>query len=209
MNKPIGIALTKGRPLSQLIDLLARLGIRPKDNLKQSRKLVFPTNDRLVQLMVLRGMDVATYVEHGIADVGMVGKDVLLAYGGNGFYEPIDLDIVKCRIVVAGLVDENSLPRRIKVATKFVEVTKRFYAHKGVQADIIKLSGAMELAPLMGLAHRIVDIVETGDTLRANGLEEKELVAEVSARLIVNKVSLKTKYEDVQDIIKRLGVLCP
>ncbi|MBT3427664.1 MAG: ATP phosphoribosyltransferase [Gammaproteobacteria bacterium] len=209
MNKPIVIALTKGRPLSQLIDLLARLGIRPKDNLKQSRKLVFPTNDRLVQLMVLRGMDVATYVEHGIADVGMVGKDVLLEYGGNGFYEPIDLDIVKCRIVVAGLVDENSLPRRIKVATKFVEVTKRFYAHKGVQADIIKLSGAMELAPLMGLAHRIVDIVETGDTLRANGLEEKELVAEVSARLIVNKVSLKTKYEDVQDIIKRLGVLCP
>ena len=209
MNNPIVIALTKGRPLSQLIDLLARLGIRPKDNLKQSRKLVFPTNDRLVQLMVLRGMDVATYVEHGIADVGMVGKDVLLEYGGNGFYEPIDLDIVKCRIVVAGLVDENSLPRRIKVATKFVEVTKRFYAHKGVQADIIKLSGAMELAPLMGLAHRIVDIVETGDTLRANGLEEKELVAEVSARLIVNKVSLKTKYEDVQDIIKRLGVLCP
>lgn len=209
MNKPIVIALTKGRPLSQLIDLLARLGIRPKDNLKQSRKLVFPTNDRLVQLMVLRGMDVATYVEHGIADVGMVGKDVLLEYGSNGFYEPIDLDIVKCRIVVAGLVDENILPRRIKVATKFVEVTKRFYAHKGVQADIIKLSGAMELAPLMGLAHRIVDIVETGDTLRANGLEEKEFVAEVSARLIVNKVSLKTKYEDVQDIIQRLGALCP
>jgi ATP phosphoribosyltransferase len=207
MNNPIVIALTKGRPLSQLIDLLARLGIRPKDNLKQSRKLVFPTNDRLVQLMVLRGMDVATYVEHGIADVGLVGKDVLLEYGGDGFYEPIDLDIVKCKIVVAGLVDEKSLPRRIKVATKFVEVTKRFYAHKGVQADIIKLSGAMELAPLMGLAHRIVDIVETGDTMRANGLEEKELVAEVSARLIVNKVSLKTKYEDVQDIINRLGAL--
>ena len=209
MKKPIVIALTKGRPLSQLIGLLGRLGIPPKDNLNQSRKLVFPTNDPLVDLMVLRGMDVATYVEHGIADVGMVGKDVLLEYGGNGFYEPIDLDIVKCRIVVAGLVAEKSLPRRIKVATKFVEVTKRFYALKGVQADIIKLSGAMELAPLMGLAHRIVDIVETGDTLRANGLEEKELVAEVSARLIVNKVSLKTKYEDVQDIIQKLGALCP
>jgi len=209
MKKPIVIALTKGRPLSQLIGLLGRLGIQPKDNLNQSRKLVFPTNDPLVDLMVLRGMDVATYVEHGIADVGMVGKDVLLEYGGNGFYEPIDLDIVKCRIVVAGLVAEKSLPRRIKVATKFVEVTKRFYALKGVQADIIKLSGAMELAPLMGLAHRIVDIVETGDTLRANGLEEKELVAEVSARLIVNKVSLKTKYEDVQDIIQKLGALCP
>ncbi len=209
MKKPIVIALTKGRPLNQLIGLLGRLGIQPKDNLNQSRKLVFPTNDPLVDLMVLRGMDVATYVEHGIADVGMVGKDVLLEYGGNGFYEPIDLDIVKCRIVVAGLVAEKSLPRRIKVATKFVEVTKRFYALKGVQADIIKLSGAMELAPLMGLAHRIVDIVETGDTLRANGLEEKELVAEVSARLIVNKVSLKTKYEDVQDIIQKLGALCP
>ena len=209
MKKPIVIALTKGRPLSQLIGLLGRLGIQPKDNLNPSRKLVFPTNDPLVDLMVLRGMDVATYVEHGIADVGMVGKDVLLEYGGNGFYEPIDLDIVKCRIVVAGLVAEKSLPRRIKVATKFVEVTKRFYALKGVQADIIKLSGAMELAPLMGLAHRIVDIVETGDTLRANGLEEKELVAEVSARLIVNKVSLKTKYEDVQDIIQKLGALCP
>lgn len=208
MKKPIVIALTKGRPLQQLIDLLARLDIRSEYDLSQSRKLVFPTNDRHVQLMVLRGMDVATYVQHGIADVGMLGKDVLLEYGGDGFYEPIDLDIVKCRIVVAGLVEEQSLPRRIKVATKFVEVTKRFYAQKGVQADIIKLSGAMELAPLMGLAHRIVDIVETGDTLRANGLEEKELVTEVSARLIVNKGSLKTKYRDVQDIIQRLAELC-
>ncbi len=208
MNKPIVIALTKGRPLQQLINLLARLDIRSEYDLSQSRKLVFPTNDRHVQLMVLRGMDVATYVQHGIADVGMLGKDVLLEYGGDGFYEPIDLDIVKCRIVVAGLVEEQRLPRRIKVATKFVEVTKRFYAQKGVQADIIKLSGAMELAPLMGLAHRIVDIVETGDTLRANGLEEKELVTEVSARLIVNKGSLKTKYRDVQDIIQRLAALC-
>ena len=208
MKKPIVIALTKGRPLQQLINLLARLDIRSEYDLSQSRKLVFPTNDRHVQLMVLRGMDVATYVQHGIADVGMLGKDVLLEYGGDGFYEPIDLDIVKCRIVVAGLVEEQPLPRRIKVATKFVEVTKRFYAHKGVQADIIKLSGAMELAPLMGLAHRIVDIVETGDTLRANGLEEKELVTEVSARLIVNKGSLKTKYRDVQDIIQRLAELC-
>jgi ATP phosphoribosyltransferase len=208
MKKPIVIALTKGRPLQQLINLLARLDIRSEYDLSQSRKLVFPTNDRHVQLMVLRGMDVATYVQHGIADVGMLGKDVLLEYGGDGFYEPIDLDIVKCRIVVAGLVEEQRLPRRIKVATKFVEVTKRFYAQKGVQADIIKLSGAMELAPLMGLAHRIVDIVETGDTLRANGLEEKELVTEVSARLIVNKGSLKTKYRDVQDIIQRLAELC-
>ena len=208
MKKPIVIALTKGRPLQQLINLLARLDIRSEYDLSQSRKLVFPTNDRHGQLMVLRGMDVATYVQHGIADVGMLGKDVLLEYGGDGFYEPIDLDIVKCRIVVAGLVEEQPLPRRIKVATKFVEVTKRFYAQKGVQADIIKLSGAMELAPLMGLAHRIVDIVETGDTLRANGLEEKELVTEVSARLIVNKGSLKTKYRDVQDIIQRLAELC-
>ena len=207
MKKPIVIALTKGRPLQQLINLLARLDIRSEYDLSQSRKLVFPTNDRHVQLMVLRGMDVATYVQHGIADVGMLGKDVLLEYGGDGFYEPIDLDIVKCRIVVAGLVEEQPLPRRIKVATKFVEVTKRFYAQKGVQADIIKLSGAMELAPLMGLAHRIVDIVETGDTLRANGLEEKELVTEVSARLIVNKGSLKTKYRDVQGIIQRLAEL--
>ena len=207
MKKPIVIALTKGRPLQQLINLLARLDIRSEYDLSQSRKLVFPTNDRHVQLMVLRGMDVATYVQHGIADVGMLGKDVLLEYGGDGFYEPIDLDIVKCRIVVAGLVEEQRLPRRIKVATKFVEVTKRFYAQKGVQADIIKLSGAMELAPLMGLAHRIVDIVETGDTLRANGLEEKELVTEVSARLIVNKGSLKTKYRDVQGIIQRLAEL--
>ena len=208
MKKPIVIALTKGRPLQQLIDLLARLDIRSEYDLSQSRKLVFPTNDCHVQLMVLRGMDVATYVQHGIADVGMLGKDVLLEYGGDGFYEPIDLDIVKCRIVVAGLVEEQPLPRRIKVATKFVEVTKRFYAQKGVQADIIRLSGAMELAPLMGLAHRIVDIVETGDTLRANGLEEKELVTEVSARLIVNKGALKTKYRDVQDIIQRLAELC-
>ncbi len=204
MSAHITIALTKGRALSPSLELLASIGISPTEDISQSRKLVFDTSQKNLKLMVLRGMDVATYVEHGIADLGMSGKDVLLEHGGNGYYEPLDLGIVRCQIVVAGLKDEGELPPRLKIATKFVNIAKRYYAAKGVQVDIIKLYGAMELAPATGLAHRIVDIVETGNTLKANGLVTLELIEEISTRLIVNKISFKTRYSVVQPLIDKL-----
>ena len=140
-------------------------------------------------------------MEHGIADIGMLGKDTLLEFAGQNYYELLDLGLAKCQLMVAGLVDEPTLPRRLTVATKFVDTAKRYYAKLGVQADIIKLSGAMELAPVMGLSDRIVDIVETGSTLKANGLEPKEWIEDISARLIVNKASFKTKHAALREII--------
>ncbi len=205
MKRPVTVALTKGRGLQPVLDLFKQIGIEPTENIHESRKLVFETNKNDIQFMVLRGMDVATYVEHGIADLGVSGKDVLLEYQGDGYYEPLDLNIVKCRIMVAGLVAEKALPRRIKVATKFTNIAKRYYAEKGIQVDIIKLYGAMELAPVTGLAHRIVDIVETGNTLKANGLKPMEHIVDISARLIVNKVSLKTRFSEVQPLVDALA----
>ncbi|MCZ6502531.1 MAG: ATP phosphoribosyltransferase [Gammaproteobacteria bacterium] len=204
MSAHITIAITGGRALSPSLELLASIGIAPTEEISKSRKLVFDTSQKNLKLMVLRGMDVATYVEHGIADLGMSGKDVLLEHGGNGYYEPLDLGIVRCQIVVAGLKDEGELPPRPKIATKFVNIAKRYYAAKGVQVDIIKLYGAMELAPVTGLAHRIVDIVETGNTLKANGLVSLELIEEISTRLIVNKISFKTRHSVVQPLIDKL-----
>jgi len=198
------VALNKGRPLTALLEVLSEVGIVPSESPATSRKLVFPTSRSDVSLVVLRGGDVATYVEHGIADVGLLGKDSLLEFPGQDYYELLDLGLARCRLMVAGLVDEGPLPRRIRVATKFVETAKRYYASLGVQADIIKLSGAMELAPVMGLSDRIIDIVETGNTLVANGLESKDLVEDISARLIVNKSSYKTKYRVISDLVKAI-----
>ena len=195
------IALNKGRPLASLLGVLENIGIKPTESPETSRKLVFPTSVPEISLLVLRGSDVATYVEHGIADIGMLGKDTLLEFPGQNYYELLDLGLAKCQLMVAGLVDEPPLPRRLTVATKFVDTAKRYYAKLGVQADIIKLSGAMELAPVMGLSDRIVDIVETGSTLKANGLEPKEWIEDISARLIVNKASFKTKHAALREII--------
>jgi ATP phosphoribosyltransferase len=206
MNTPITLALTKGsRALKPSLELLSSIGISPIEDISKSRKLVFDTNRVDLKLMILRGMDVATYVEHGIADLGMSGKDVLLEHGGNGFYEPLDLGILRCKIMVAGLKNEGELPPRLKIATKFTNIAKRYYAEKGVQVDIIKLYGAMELAPVTGLANRIVDIVETGNTLKANGLVPMEQVEDISTRLIVNKISLKTRHAMVQPLIDALA----
>lgn len=198
------IALTKGRVLGDELELLARAGVEPLEDPQSSRKLVFETSRQNVRIMVLRGMDVATYVEHGIADVGMSGKDVLLEHGGSGYYEPLDLGLGKCNLMVCGMKDEGKLPTRLRVATKFTSTAKRYYAERGVQVDIIKLYGAMELAPVTGLAHRIVDIVETGNTLEANGLEALEQITEISTRLIVNTSSYKTKFRQVRDLIESL-----
>ena len=195
------IALNKGRPLASLLGILESVGIKPTESPETSRKLVFPTSNPEISLLVLRGSDVATYVEHGIADIGMLGKDTLLEFSGQNYYELLDLGLAKCQLMVAGLVNEPPLPRRLTVATKFVDTAKRHYAKLGVQADIIKLSGAIELAPVMGLSDRIVDVVETGSTLKANGLEPKELIMEISARLIVNKASFKIKRAALSDLI--------
>jgi ATP phosphoribosyltransferase len=205
MSAKIIIALTKGRVLTGELSLLAQIGIKLNEDPQKSRKLVFETNRVDVEIMVLRGADVATYVEHGIADLGMSGKDVLLEHSGVGFYEPLDLGLGRCQIMVAGLKNEPELPSRLRIATKFTKTAKRYYAAQGIQVDIIKLYGAMELAPVTGLAHRIVDIVETGNTLKANGLVPMELIADVSTRLIVNESSFKTKYDRIKSLIDALG----
>ena len=205
-NTPLVIALSKGRPLKRLLERLDQLDISPIEDMLVSRKLVFDTHHSNIKLMVLRGLDVATYVDHGIADIGMVGKDVLLEFECDGFYEPLELKIAECEMMEAGMVNEPALPRRLRVATKFTQTAKKYYAQKGIQIDMIKLTGAMELAPVMGLAHRIIDIVETGSTLKANGLETKAHVCSISSRLIVNKVAFKTKQIAIQSIIDALGL---
>lgn len=207
MKNKVTIALTKGRPLKEALALLSKIGIEPTEDLAKSRKLVFDTNQPDLQLMILRGIDVATYVEHGIADMGMAGRDVLLEQGEEGYYQPLDLKIGKCDMMVAVLETEQQAtrPARLKVATKFVNIAKRYYAEKGVQVDLIKLYGAMELAPVTGLAHQIVDIVETGNTLKANGLVAIEHIAKISTRLIVNKTSMKMKYQRIQNLTDQLS----
>lgn len=203
--KEITLALTKGdRILADELRLLAQAGITPETDIARSRKLVFETSRPGTRLMVLRGSDVPTYVEHGVADVGICGKDVLLEHGEQGYYQPLDLGIGKCRMMVAGFANEPPLPRRIKVATKFVNTAKRYFAEQGIQVDVIKLYGAMELAPIVGLAHRIVDIVETGNTLKANGLVPMDHICDISTRVIVNKVSMKMKYVAIRELIGAL-----
>jgi ATP phosphoribosyltransferase len=199
------LALTKGRVLKETLALLEEIRISPREDPASSRKLVFETSDENIRLMILRSSDVPTYVEHGIADIGVCGKDVLMEHGEEGYYEPLDLKIGNCQLMTAGLVDEPPLPSRIKVATKFINIAKRYYAEKGVQVDLIKLYGAMELAPLVGLSHRIVDIVETGNTLRANGMKPLEVIVPISCRLIVNKFSMKMKYQAVKALMESLA----
>ena len=208
MNQNVTLAVAKGgRILSAQLELLAKIGVVPLDDMKTSRKLIFDTNRENLQLVLLRGADVATYVEHGIADLGMTGKDSLLEHGEEGYYQPLDLKIGQCRIMVAGLRDELPLPSRLKIATKYEKTAKQFYAEKGIQVDVIKLYGAMELAPITGLAHRIVDIVETGNTLKANGLVTLEHITDISTQLIVNKVSMKMKHRKMQNMIDELSAV--
>lgn len=205
MSQKITIALTKGRLLKETLPLLAQAGIEPLEDLQASRKLIFDTTHNDVQLVVLRGSDVPTYVQFGIADIGVSGKDVILEHGGEGFYEPLDLGIARCRLMTAGVVGAPLKGGRIRVATKFVNIARRHYAEQGQQVDVVKLYGAMELAPLMGLADEIVDIVDTGNTLRANGLEARATIAHITSRLIVNKAALKTKHASMQAIIDAIA----
>lgn len=195
------IALTKGRILQETLPLLAAAGIEPLEDISKSRKLTFETTSPEVRLLILRGTDVPTYVEFGAADVGVSGKDTLLEHQGNSFYELLDLKIARCSLMTAALAGAPSKSGRIRIATKYVNVAKRYYAAQGRQVDIIKLYGAMELAPVLGLADEIVDIVDTGNTLRANGLEPRETIAQISSRLIVNKASMKLKHHQIEALI--------
>lgn len=190
------IAVAKGRILKESLPLLAAAGIAPLDDPERSRKLILATVNPAVQLVIVRATDVPTYVEYGGADFGIVGKDTLLEYDGDGFYEPVDLNIARCRLVVAGRKDALMKSERLRVATKYAEITRRHFGQQGIQTEIIKLYGSMELAPLVGLADCIVDLVDTGKTLHANGLHELEQICSVSARLIVNKAVLKTKHAE-------------
>ena len=201
----ITLALNKGRVLEDTLGLLKKIQIEPLEDISRSRKLVFETTRENVRLVILRSSDVPTYVEHGIADAGVCGKDVLMEHGEGGYYEPLDLNIAKCQLMTAGMVDEAPLPARLKIATKFVNVAKRYYAEQGTQVDVIKLYGAMELAPLMGLSHRIVDIVDTGNTLKANGLKPLEHIADISCRLIVNKYAMKMKHAAIKTLLRELS----
>ena len=191
--------------LQETLPLLAAVGIAPLEDLDSTRKLIFATTHAQVQLVVLRGSDVPTYVQFGTADMGVSGKDVILEHGGEGFYEPLDLDIARCRLMTAGMKNIPLKQGRIRVATKFVNIARRYYAEQGRQVDVVKLYGAMELAPMMGLADEIVDIVDTGNTLRANGLEAREVIAPITSRLIVNKAAMKTKHDIMQPIIDLLA----
>jgi ATP phosphoribosyltransferase len=204
MNKKLTIALTKGRILKETLPLLARAGIEPLEDVGSSRKLVFDTNHGDVQLVIIRGTDVPTYVRHGAADMGVVGKDVLLEHGAEGLYEPLDLGIARCRLMTAGPVGWQGTGARIRVATKFVNITRRYFARQGVHAELIKLYGAMELAPIMNLADLIVDIVDTGNTLRANGMAPLEEIASISSRLVVNKAAMRSRYSTIQRLIDDL-----
>ena len=199
------IALSKGRILKDTLPLLKVAGIELLEDPDKSRKLIFPTTHPQVNIIIIRASDVPTYVENGAADIGVAGKDVLMEHGASGVYEPLDLNIAKCKLMVAGKVNAPPVTGRLRVATKFVNLTKQYYAQKGEQVEVIKLYGSMELAPLMGLADRIVDVVDTGKTLKENGLEALELISHVSSRLIVNKASFKRKADLIQPLLQQLS----
>lgn len=204
MPHALTIALSKGRIFNETLPLLAGAGIVPAEDPEHSRKLILSTNQADIQLVIVRATDVPTYVQYGAADLGVAGKDVLLEHGGEGLYEPLDLGIARCRLMVAGRVGLATLPGRLRIATKYSNVTRRYFAAQGRQVEVIKLYGSMELAPLVGLADFIVDVVDTGNTLIANGLQPLECIADVSSRLIVNKAAMKMKHHRVRPLIELL-----
>jgi ATP phosphoribosyltransferase len=209
MNNNITIALSKGRLLEQSLPLLSKLGIEPEEAPDTSRKLIFSTSDANIKLVMIRATDVPTYVEYGAADIGIAGKDVLMEYGGDGLYEPLDLGICRCRLALAGPEQTASVDRRLRIATKYVNTTREYFASRGEQVEIIKLYGSMELAPVLGLADLIVDLVESGNTLKANGLVEMEKLTDISARLVVNKGAMKMKQGTIKPFISRLADVLP
>jgi ATP phosphoribosyltransferase len=202
----ITLALSKGRIFDETLPLLKVAGIEVLEDPETSRKLILPTNQTGVRVVLVRATDVPTYVEYGGADLGVTGKETLIEHGGHGLYQPLDLQIAKCRMSVAVRADFDYATAvksgsRLKVATKYTSIAREFFAQKGVHVDLIKLYGSMELAPLTGLADAIVDLVSTGSTLKANHLIEVERIMEISSRLVVNQASLKLKQEPIRAII--------
>ena len=200
------IALSKGRIFDDTVPLLAAAGIIPAENPETSRKLILDTNHDAVKLVVVRASDVPTYVQYGAADLGIAGLDVLIEHGGTGLYQPLDLNIARCRMMVAvrqgydyhAAVTQGA---RLKIATKYTKIAREHFAEKGVHVDIIKLYGSMELAPLVGLADAIVDVVSTGSTLKANNLVAVEHILDISSRLVVNQAALKLKHQHIQPLL--------
>lgn len=201
----ITIALSKGRIYKETMPLLKAAGIEALDDPETSRKLILDTTSEHIKLVIIRATDVPTYVEYGAADLGVVGKDVLMEHGGEGLYEMLDLKIACCKLMTAGLKDVALPEGELKVATKFVNCARRYFAEQGRQIEVIKLYGSMELAPIVGLADCIVDVVDTGNTLRANGLVPQEHMADISSRLVVNKASMKMKHTQLKQIIDKVS----
>jgi ATP phosphoribosyltransferase len=206
MSEQLTLALSKGRIFEETLPLLKAAGIEVTEDPETSRKLILPTNDPLVRVIIVRASDVPTYVQYGAADFGVAGKDVLLEHGGEGLYQPIDLKIAKCRMSVAvqqGFDYANAVRQgaRLRVATKYLNTAREHFAAKGVHVDLIKLYGSMELGPLVGLSDAIVDLVSTGSTLRANHLVEVEHIMDISSRLVVNQAALKIKRARLQPIL--------
>ena len=205
-TQQLTLALSKGRIFEETLPLLEAAGITVTENPETSRKLILSTNDPQLRVIIVRASDVPTYVQHGAADFGVAGKDVLLEHGGEGLYQPVDLNIAKCRMSVAvsaGFDYASAVKQgaRLRVATKYTETARQHFAAKGVHVDLIKLYGSMELAPLVGLSDAIVDLVSTGSTLKANKLVEVEHMMDISSRLVVNQAALKLKRERLQPII--------
>ena len=195
------IAVSKGRIYEEALPLLAEAGIVPTDDPKTCRKLILQTTRDDVQLVIIRATDVPTFVEYGAADLGIAGKDVLIEHGADSLYEPLDLGIACCRLMTATRKNAPPISGRVRVATKFVKITERYFANLGIQAEIIKLYGSMELAPLVGLADCIVDLVDTGNTLKANDMEPRDLIMNISSRLVVNKAAMKIKNAAIVDLL--------
>ncbi len=199
------IALAKGRILKEILPLFEKAGIYPKEDLGTTRKLMIETNHPEIIFLIVRATDAPTYVQYGVADLGICGKDTLIEHGYEGICEMLDLRIAKCNLMTAVMNDVDELPpSRVTVATKYVNSAKQYFAKKGVYADIIKLYGSVELAPMVGLCDCIVDLVDTGNTLKANGLKTLDLVMPVTSRLIASRVSLKVKNQQIKKLISDL-----
>jgi ATP phosphoribosyltransferase len=198
------IALSKGRILDQTLPLLEKAGISILKSELESRKLILDTNLSDLKVIVIRSSDVPVFVQHGAADLGIAGKDVLLEHGANGIFELLDLGISKCRLMVATKKDQDLNKSKLKVATKYVKSAKEYFYKQGKQVEVIKLYGAMELAPIVGLSDCIVDLVDTGNTLKANNLVPLELIQEISSRLIVNSAAFNTKHKDINQWIQKI-----
>ena len=205
MSESITIAISKGRIMEDFLPLLEKMDIKPEEDPASTRKLVLQTDKPGIQLIIVRATDVPTYVEYGAADMGVAGKDVLLEYESSGLYEPLDLKIARCKLMVAAKKGYTKPKGRLRVATKYVNIARNYFARQGVQCEMIKLYGSMELAPILGLSDVIVDLVDTGNTLKANGLEPIELIFDISSRLVVNKASMKMKQQQIKPMLKQLA----